>query len=95
MSNWHLNQSIFFCEGLLPGTLGFFNLITAKSSKDKKLAVKNEIRAAKLNADNAFNFLFQSPKSGATCEIVVAHGNVIRCCMRRTGEPTIGSRSKW
>lgn len=68
----------FFCEGLLPGTIIFFNLITQKSPKAEKLKIKREMKKAKLDADNAFKFLFQLPKSGATSEIVVAHGNVIR-----------------
>lgn len=68
----------FFCEGLLPGTVSFFNLITKKSSKAEKIKTKRKMKKAKLVADNAFKFLFQPPKTDATCELVVAHGNVIR-----------------
>ena len=68
----------FFREGLLPGTIGFFNLITKESTKAQKIETKRKMKKAKLDADKAFKFLFQPPKSGATCEVVVAHGNVIR-----------------
>lgn len=68
----------FFREGCLPGTIGFFEALTKKSSKSEKLEIKRKMKAAKINADTAFKFLFKRPKSGQTYEIVVAHGNVIR-----------------
>lgn len=68
----------FFCEGLLPGTVGFMNLVTKKKSNAERLEIKRKMKKAELDADFAFKFLFQKPKTNATCEVVVAHGNVIR-----------------
>ncbi len=68
----------FFREGLLPGTVGFYEQLTKKSSKSEKLKIKRKMKAAKINADAAFKFLFRPPKTGQTFEVVVAHGNVIR-----------------
>lgn len=68
----------FFREGLLPGTQGFYELLTKKSSKSEKTALKAKMKAAKVSADAAFRFLFQKPQSGQQTQVVVAHGNVIR-----------------
>lgn len=68
----------FFREGLLPGTIGFYEMLTKKSSKSKKLEIKRKMKLAKVNADAAFKFLFRTPHAGQSCEVVVAHGNVIR-----------------
>jgi serine/threonine-protein phosphatase PGAM5 len=72
------NAKGFFREGLLPGTIGFYEKLTKKSSRSEKLETKRKMKVAKVNADAAFKFLFRPPKTGQTCEIVVAHGNVIR-----------------
>jgi serine/threonine-protein phosphatase PGAM5 len=68
----------FFCEGLLPGTVGFFQLLTKTSTKSEKQKIRQKMKKARLDADEAFSFLFRPPKSGSNCEVVVAHGNVIR-----------------
>lgn len=68
----------FFREGILPGTVDFFNLISNSSSKTEKTVIKKKMKSAKQNADKAFKYLFDRSVRGAPCEIVVAHGNVIR-----------------
>lgn len=68
----------FFRESLLPGTAEFHKYITKNLDRKEKAKFMKKIRAAQKKADQAFDFLFQKPKSGQNVEVVVAHGNVIR-----------------
>ncbi len=67
-----------FREGLLPGTIGFNQLITKGIPPDKKKEILAKMRVARKNADLAFKRLFKIPQRGQSTEVVVAHGNVIR-----------------
>jgi len=68
----------FFSEGFLPGTQGFFEELDKKCSRAERLKIREKARAAQLLRDRAFEFIFKVPKVGQSCEVVVAHGNVIR-----------------
>ena len=68
----------FFCEGRLPGAIDFRKNFLEKVSRPEKEKVKKQMRAANLRAERAFNFIFKPPRMGQSCELVVAHGNVIR-----------------
>ena len=68
----------FFCEGLLPGTVEFHQYLSKKLSKSEKIKLHRKMRKAKISSDKAFVYIFKLPKKGESCEVVVAHGNVIR-----------------
>lgn len=62
-------QKDFFREGILPGL--------EKVTKVKK-AHHVAMKANKVKADKAYEFLFKAPKKSKSTVVVVAHGNVIR-----------------
>ncbi len=68
----------FFCEGILPGTAEFHKHLSKKMSKTEKIQLHRKMQKAKYSSYKAFKYIFKLPKKGESCEIVVAHGNVIR-----------------
>ncbi len=68
----------FFCEGFLPGTQGFFEKINKECSPTEMLKIRKKAKTAELHRDKAFDFIFKIPTEGQSCEVVIAHGNVIR-----------------
>lgn len=73
-----LHAKSFFCEGLLPGTVEFLETLSKDLSKAEKVKLLKKMKLAKYQADEAFKFIFKIPNNGQSCEVVVAHGNVIR-----------------
>ena len=67
-----------FREGLLPGTIGFNQLMTKGMSPAKKKESLAKLKVARKNADVAFKTVFKIPRKVQDTEVVVAHGNVIR-----------------
>lgn len=71
-------KKAFFREGVLPGSASFSKRAGKEFSTLKKRKLLVKIKNSERRVLQAFEFLFRPPRAGQSCEVVVAHGNVIR-----------------
>lgn len=65
-----VTSKAFFNEGILPGSVSY--------RKNAKGTLLKKIQRDQKSVDEAFRFLFERPFKFSSCEVVVAHGNIIR-----------------